>query len=191
MIALFVVSAGMVFMGAGCAQNTPTNSNTANKNTNKNQNVNNANKNTNTEKDTSAIDEDFDMAIGDVVTIEDTDMDIEFTGVKSDSRCPEDGQCLVAGKAQLEFDVTVGKEDPESVTVTFDEGKEEQVGTTVGDYVVTVTDIEPVAPKSGEEIAEDDYSVTVLVEEAGTTSDEDSTTNDSDDSGVEDSADEE
>ena len=52
----------------------------------------------------------FEMAIGDIVYIEGTNLSFEFALLLSDSRCPANVQCIQAGDAEVLFQVTDGGE---------------------------------------------------------------------------------
>lgn len=48
----------------------------------------------------------FELALGETVTLEDQDVGIEFKAVTSDSRCPSDVVCVWAGDAELALRLT-------------------------------------------------------------------------------------
>ncbi len=52
------------------------------------------------------IDQDFTLAFGKSVTIEDTRVTVTFEDVLEDTRCPNDTDCLLAGNARIQLAVT-------------------------------------------------------------------------------------
>ncbi len=52
------------------------------------------------------FDTEFEMAVGDIVSLAGTGLDIEFTLITEDSRCPANVQCIQPGKAGILLTVT-------------------------------------------------------------------------------------
>lgn len=52
----------------------------------------------------------FSLRVGDSVSIEGTDLRLRFTEVASDSRCPKDASCFVAGHAQVVVNAELERE---------------------------------------------------------------------------------
>src|SRR5262245_51503364 len=82
-------------------------------------------------------------------------LEVEFTGIVSDSRCPSDVTCVWAGEVVARFAVrTDGR-------TTQHEIKETQ-SATVGGYTVTLLQVLP-AHSSSQPIAAQDYRVTLKI----------------------------
>lgn len=86
---------------------------------------------------------------------------IMFTKVLEDSRCPEGVQCFWAGTVKLEMEITSNNE---TRTTGIEIGKE----FSLGGETVTVTNVTP-HPKSGLTIPQNDYVITIVVQEGTST----------------------
>ena len=102
-----------------------------------------------------SLGESFDLGRGQQATISAEYVLIVFTAVLEDSRCPKGEQCIVAGKARVMLDVSVGGSAPASVELGTSEGHAE---TSVGNFEIVLEELKPY-PVSGHSIRPDDYSV--------------------------------
>ena len=103
----------------------------------------------------------FSIKVGQQLKLEGADMQVKFTGVPQDSRCPTNVNCVWAGNAEVSLEWMVDK-CPTSITLnthatsgTGDESK-------VGGYRVKLIKLEPY-PHSEKKISPGDYTATLLV----------------------------
>ncbi len=111
-----------------------------------------------------AVGREFTMKVGQVAAIEGAKLNLKFTGVGEDSRCPVDVTCVWAGNAQVLLEVTSGKTSEQiklnsnARSQAADEGK-------YAGYKIKLIRVDPV-PNSKQKIAAADYSATLVVEKA-------------------------
>lgn len=66
-----------------------------------------------------ALDQTFQLALAQRVTIDKAGLTLVFKAVKEDSRCPRDAQCIRAGQATVTIDVSKPGAAPQSLTLTL------------------------------------------------------------------------
>ena len=103
----------------------------------------------------------FQLRAGETVAVEGTDLVVRFEQVASDSRCPADAICVTLGDAEAVFTVT-GLGRPAS-RVTLHTGPAEAQRATVGDFTLTLTQLDPY-PYSGRAISPSDYRASLRVD---------------------------
>lgn len=108
------------------------------------------------------VDHNFSLAIGQSTTIEGTGLEIKFKAVLEDSRCPINAFCTMAGNGRVALEILdLGGLSDTAILNTEEDPKT----TTTKDYKLTLISLNP--PRiEGKSIAEDDYSITLLVEKS-------------------------
>lgn len=120
-----------------------------------------------------ALGEPFDLRLHDTVTVAGEGLEIEFTGIKTDSRCPSDVMCAWSGVAGLEFTATApsgttgdfvlgGYADTEGVVRPVMEAGVAPIAV-IDDYMITITHIRPYPAHHDETIAPEEYVATLVV----------------------------
>lgn len=107
---------------------------------------------------TAPVNDDFTLASGRLVNVDDAALRIRFLGVTADSRCPSDVQCVWAGNATVELEVRAdGVTD--TLALNTNVGAREGV---VGDYRIVLVALAP-EPRSMTPIDPSEYRVTLKV----------------------------
>jgi hypothetical protein len=115
----------------------------------------------------------FTLAPGAKVTVGGEGLEIEFTGIKTDSRCPSDVMCAWSGVAGLQFKATApsgatgdfvlgGYADPEGVVRPVMEAGVAPTAV-LDDYLITITHIRPYPAQHDQPIAPEEYVATLVV----------------------------
>lgn len=107
------------------------------------------------------LNRDFKLKAGERVNFKGTSLRIKFVAVETDSRCPSDVNCVWAGNAAVQFQLSNGRSNK---TVTLNTGRG---GAFVSEveyrgYKVKLVDLRPY-PRSDRQIAASDYAATLLV----------------------------
>jgi hypothetical protein len=101
----------------------------------------------------------FNLAVGQEAQIQGSAVSIRFNGVGEDSRCGTDVQCIWAGNAVVRLTLSSSATTPdESALNTGLEPRQ----TPYAGYTIRLVALNP-APKSGRQIAQTDYVVTLEV----------------------------
>jgi hypothetical protein len=101
----------------------------------------------------------FNLAIGQEAQIQGAAVSIRFSGVGEDSRCGTDVQCIWAGNAVVRLTLSSSATTPdESLLNTGLEPRQ----TPYAGYTIRLVALNP-APKSGRQIAQTEYVVTLEV----------------------------
>jgi hypothetical protein len=103
----------------------------------------------------ASLDAPIQLAPGQSAVLAAGKLEVEFTGIAADSRCPSDATCVWAGEVVARF---VVRSDDET---TQHEIREMQ-SATVGGYAITVLEVLPVR-RSSQPIAAADYRVTLKI----------------------------
>lgn len=106
------------------------------------------------------VGEAFRLAVGDRARIGDDGLGVGFRGVRQDSRCPTDVECVWAGDAAVALTVAVGRAAPRTVTLHTHQAPR---ATRAEGLVLRVVSLAP-EPVSTRRIAPDDYVVTLIAE---------------------------
>lgn len=107
------------------------------------------------------LNKDFTLSKGQRVTLRGTRVSIKFVAVESDSRCPKGVNCVWAGNAAVQVQVSAGRR---SKTLTLNTGPG---GAFVSEieyqgYQIKLVDLRPY-PRSDRQTAAKDYSLILLV----------------------------
>ena len=105
------------------------------------------------------LDEEFTLAPGQVVAIEDTSLRVQFTEVTGDSRCPSDVVCIQGGDAIVHVRA-VGEAPP--ATYELHTSDSSRASAAHGPYRITLLDLQPF-PFSGRTISQDEYRARLRV----------------------------
>ncbi len=108
-----------------------------------------------TSSEDPVLGEEFEMAIGDRVILDNRGLSIEFKEVPEDSRCPEGVTCVWAGNAQVALILN-------NRTVNLNTYLE-PMETTVSGYLVTLVSVSPY-PVYEQVIKKEEYLARLLVE---------------------------
>jgi len=108
----------------------------------------------------AALGQEFDVRVGQWVTIEGERLRVTFDRVAEDSRCPEGVQCVWAGNAKVVL--RLSKARRRSSTMTLNTGTDPKQAAYRG-YEVRLVKLEPY-PKEKRRIRRRDYAATLVVE---------------------------
>ncbi len=106
-----------------------------------------------------ALGEPFSLRVGESLSIKGTDLRLRFAGVTSDSRCPMDVDCIVAGEANV---VVEAVREAESVELLFRVPPAGGHTQKLARFTVTITALEP-QTVSTRRIETSDYVATMVV----------------------------
>jgi hypothetical protein len=105
----------------------------------------------------------FELKFGQKASINSEKIDITFTGLIEDSRCPSDVVCIQAGQATIEVSVMVNGTDAGRQNLTV--GPRGNESATFGQYLVRLEKLDPY-PVSTKQTAQEDYVATLVVSKA-------------------------
>jgi hypothetical protein len=110
----------------------------------------------------SSLGVEFSLKPGQQTLINGEDLTIKFNSVSNDSRCPSDTECISAGNAEINLELT--KTGNPTVQILLNTagitGLPDQ--TDYLNYAIRVIDLQPY-PKSGSTILQADYSARFIV----------------------------
>ena len=104
----------------------------------------------------SALNFPVQLAPGQAAVIKDENLEVQFVGISSDSRCPSDVTCVWAGEVVVQLAVR-------SDSKTTQHEVRESQGATIANHTVTVLQVLPPRGSSQQTIARADYRVTLKV----------------------------
>ena len=110
---------------------------------------------------TVRLNKEFTLSEEQRVTLKGISFWIKFVAVESDSRCPSDVNCVWAGNAAVQVEVSTGRR---SKTLTFNTGRSAALVSAIEykSYRIKLVDLSPY-PRSDRKIARGDYAATLLV----------------------------
>ena len=100
----------------------------------------------------------FDLRVGEEAAIAGTDVRIRFDGVRQDSRCPSNVQCVWAGDAEAAFRITTPAGSTDLVLHTNGQPR----SANAGGHLIRLESVRP-HPAEGSSIPPDEYIVTLAV----------------------------
>jgi hypothetical protein len=103
------------------------------------------------------LDRAFDIRVGESKPVEGTDVEVRFEGVRNDSRCPPDVQCISAGDATVAVRLSGGGKDAATYELHTPRGQKEAEH---GSYVLSLVALGPPTSASRPTPAEE-YVATV------------------------------
>ena len=107
----------------------------------------------------AALDQEFELKLGQQVLIENERLRISFTGVAEDSRCPEGVQCVWAGNGKVML--ILSKTRKRASTMKLNTGVDPKQNTYQG-YEVKLVSLNPY-PKKDVKIKKREYVATLVV----------------------------
>ena len=120
-----------------------------------------------------ALGEPIDLRLNDKVTVAAEGLQVQFTGIQTDSRCPSDVMCAWSGVAGLQFEATApdgasgpfvlgGYADTVGVVRPVMEAGVAPIGV-LDNYLITITHIRPYPAHHDQTIAPEEYVATLVV----------------------------
>jgi hypothetical protein len=103
----------------------------------------------------------FQLKVGEKIYGADNAPDIQFVGIKEDSRCPKYSNCAWEGQAIATFMLMTKK--PQTIELTAREGKPALASKAIDGFIYRLEAVDPY-PESGQKINPDDYQVKLVVE---------------------------
>ena len=107
----------------------------------------------------AALDQEFEVRVGQLVTVEGERLRVTFSRVAEDSRCPEGVQCVWAGNAKVVLKLSKGRR--RASTLTLNTGVDPKEAAFRG-YEVRLVKLDPY-PKEKRRIRRRDYVATLVV----------------------------
>ncbi len=107
------------------------------------------------------VGKEFSIKVGQQLKLEGTDLQVKFSGVPQDSRCPSNVNCVWAGNAEVVLEWIVDK-CPTTVTLNTHASSGTANESKVGGYRVKLIKLEPY-PHSEKKISPSDYTATLFV----------------------------
>ena len=108
----------------------------------------------------ASLGSEFTLSVGQSARIASESMDIKFTDVTEDSRCPKNVQCIWAGQVGCAIEIT--KENTKNpITLTDSAGTGSSAGYIFQDYKIVFA-VSPY-PEAGKPIAKGDYRLKLTV----------------------------
>lgn len=108
----------------------------------------------------ASLDEEFTLAVGETASIQGESMEITFTEMKGDSRCPKGATCIWQGEVNCKMNITY-KGLGNTIILTQPGLSAEPAVTTFNEYQIYFS-VQPY-PEVGTEIAEGDYRLILTV----------------------------
>ena len=100
------------------------------------------------------------LAPGQMVAVQNPDLELRFVAVTADSRCPRDVTCVWAGEVKVQLEIQQASQPAAQTEIR--EGESASAGV----YTVTLVRVEP-QPASTAKIAPTDYRATLKIDKAG------------------------
>ncbi len=105
------------------------------------------------------LDQEFNIKVGQRVEVKSEKLQIRFTSVPQDSRCPKGAQCITQGNAKIELELVRQKSDPASVSLNTDSGLSEA---DYQGYTIRLIALNPY-PSVNQSIRQEEYEATLVV----------------------------
>jgi hypothetical protein len=104
----------------------------------------------------------FSVAYDRVVRIQSENLEIQFTDVVGDSRCPSETDCVWQGQVEIRLHITQGDRDLGNLNLVRQAGLEEEAIATIDGYSIKLIDVKPY-PKNNKPIEVSDYTAILEV----------------------------
>jgi hypothetical protein len=104
------------------------------------------------------LNQQFTLAPGEMATVQDTGLRVQFLGVMNDSRCPADALCIQGGDALVNIRVTDGGRNEYELHT----GDESQASITHNGHRISLVQVQPY-PFSSRTIGPNEYRATFTV----------------------------
>lgn len=108
------------------------------------------------------LDREFSIKYDRVVRIRSEDLELQFTDVVNDSRCPSETQCVFQGRVEITLHIVRGDRDLGKIELVRQAGLENEAIATIDGYSVQLLDVKPY-PKTSQPIELSDYRAIVEV----------------------------
>jgi hypothetical protein len=108
------------------------------------------------------LDQKFSIKYDQITHIESEDLDIQFTDVIGDSRCPSETQCVFQGQVEITLHVVRGDRDLGNVNLIRQAGLENAAIAKLDGYSIQLLDVKPY-PKTAQSIDLSDYTAILEV----------------------------
>lgn len=108
------------------------------------------------------LDRKFSIKYDRLARIRSEDLDLKFTHVVSDSRCPSETQCVFQGRVEITLHVVQGDRDFGNINLVRQAGLENASIATIDGYSIQLLDVKPY-PKTSQPIELSDYSAIIEV----------------------------
>jgi len=108
-----------------------------------------------------SLDKEFQLRVGQEVSVRETNLKIKFISVVEDSRCPAGADCIWQGNAGIRLELK--KSDKEKVSVTLNTNLPPQE-TQYHEYTMRLVKLNPY-PQSEKTITPDQYEATLIMSE--------------------------
>jgi len=105
------------------------------------------------------LNQEFNIKVGQRVEVKTEKLQIRFTTVLEDSRCPKGAQCIQAGNGKIELELVREKNDPASVSLNTDSGSSEA---DYQGYTIRLIALNPY-PVVNQSIRQEEYEATLVV----------------------------
>lgn len=110
---------------------------------------------------TAKLGEEFSIQFGrSPVLIDNGGLELNFSRIVSDSRCPASVECVENGPVVLEFQATTANVTQQPITLSLLGGKSDPA--TVGDYAIALVSVDPY-PQAPDSLRPGDYIATLVV----------------------------
>jgi hypothetical protein len=106
-----------------------------------------------------ALNQSFDLKVGQTVSVQDTPLKVSFQSVAKDSRCPEDVTCVWAGNATVVLKISEGGRP--ATTINLNSGLNPKHISYQG-YDIKLADVKP-RRNTHRQISQSDYVITLTV----------------------------
>ena len=117
---------------------------------------------TNDDSSLPTLDKQFDLKVGQTITVKSENIAVNFLEVPGDSRCPSDVVCIWAGQVSVVVNVTKNGENLGDVTLTLGFSNPDLSVKNVGGYYIKVIAVNPY-PVSTHKIEQSEYIATLVV----------------------------
>jgi hypothetical protein len=108
------------------------------------------------------LDRQFSIRYDRVVRIPSEDLEIQFTDVVADSRCPSETQCVFQGQVEIKLHLVRGDRDLGNINLVRQAGLENAAMATIDGYSIQLIEVKPY-PKNSKPIELSDYTAILEV----------------------------
>lgn len=110
----------------------------------------------------------FTLAIGQSATLSDAPVKITFDGVREDSRCPKQVNCVWMGRAVFDLTAQVGESAPITLTLATIHSPEKTDHAAFDGYEIALQGVQPYPETPDNPIKREDYRAEFVVQRAAT-----------------------
>ncbi|MEH1943367.1 MAG: hypothetical protein V7L01_24535 [Nostoc sp.] len=110
----------------------------------------------------TTLDTQFNLKYGQIAYLQNENIEIKFSKVIQDSRCPSNVNCIWQGQVVIELDIIKNGKKVSTLTLTLIPGRDVPPIQFLDKYTVTLRDVLPY-PKSGINVVTKDYIARIVV----------------------------